>query len=104
MEDLPPMYDTDQIFTIQPSGSGVTQLTDVEENLDPSYSADGENRLFARPCRRARRGHLDHEPRRLGPDADHQRPGLPGHRPRYRPTAPGSSSSATSPAMTRSSS
>ena len=48
VEDLPPMYDTDQIFTIQPSGSGVTQLTNVEENLDPSYSANGERIVFSR--------------------------------------------------------
>jgi Tol biopolymer transport system component len=48
VEDLPPLYDTDQIFTIQPSGAGVTQLTGGDENLDPAYSSDGEKIVFAR--------------------------------------------------------
>jgi TolB protein len=35
-----------QIFTIKPDGSGVTQLTDAGNNEDPSFSPDGRYIAF----------------------------------------------------------
>ena len=49
VESLPPLYDADQIFAIEPNGTGNTLLiSGGGRNLDPSYSADGERIVFAR--------------------------------------------------------
>jgi TolB protein len=38
---------TNQIFTVRPDGSGLTQLTTVRNNEDPSFSPDGRYMTFS---------------------------------------------------------
>ena len=57
-----------EIFTIKPDGSGVTQLTDAGNNEDPSFSPDGRyHRIYFQPSGTDR--HIRYKGQRRGTEA-----------------------------------